>query len=162
MVKQPICESPVFGVVADGQTQNLRFVCIAFVFGFLRAVFRQRRIPFVVCFGNPIGEGVKQGIYCFLGHQGPCASFIHVEHVVFVRERGNGQIVDIVFFFIVKRFLDETAYTGYDVSVNGDVQVFLFDLEGFLPFLVGGHWYLVGVQILDDVYLALVPAGSVL
>ena len=79
-----------------------------------------------------------------------------------VGERGNGQIVDIVFFFIVKRFLDETTDTGYDVSVDGDIQVFFFDLEGFLPFLVSGHRYLVGVQILDDVYLALVPAGSVL
>ena len=70
--------------------------------------------------------------------------------------------MDIVFFFIVKRFLDETTDTGYDVSVDGDVQVFFFDLERFLPFLVGGHRYLVGVQILDDVYLALVSACSVL
>ena len=162
MVKQPICESPVFGVVADGQTQNLRFVCIAFVFGFFGAVFRKRCVPFVVCFGNSVGQGIKQGIYCFLGHQGPCASFIHVEHVVFVGERGNRQIVDIVFVFIEKRFLDETAYSGYDISVNGDVQVFLFDFEGFLPFFVRSCRYLVGVQILDDVYLALVPAGSVL
>ncbi len=70
--------------------------------------------------------------------------------------------MDIIFVFIVKRFLDETAYTGYDISVNGDVQVFLFDFEGFLPFFVSSHRYLVGVQILDDVYLAFVPAGSIL